>query len=247
LLMRLAKIAIFLFWVSSAIRTSAQVQAPVQVGPFGGITTPLKPMKVPPELQPFVPPGKILRAVFHTQLTPSGEIIFLYDNGDGEGVFPTVYLGALQNGKTVEFFNATISAVAGLYSIQLDGHKNGLAFAYHSGGDEADTEFAIFAAPGGLYERIFYEKTMEGQMEIVSRDPPRFKLWSAAAELDPKDPERSCIWCPHRYRIKTYAWNGEKFWIVGTALTKRFLAPAPIAGNVFGVQAPTETRSKAND
>jgi hypothetical protein len=45
-----------------------QVQPPLRIGPFGGIPESLAPIKIPRELEPFVPNGCVLRAAFRTRM-----------------------------------------------------------------------------------------------------------------------------------------------------------------------------------
>jgi hypothetical protein len=222
--MRCAKVVLVLLLATSwVISVNAQVHGPASVAGFRLVAVPGDAINVPASLRRYVPKGNVLRAEFRTRLAPSGETIYLYD--DGEEIFPRIYLGALRDGRNFKLLDGGITGIEGFLLVRLDKGKNGLAVAYHTGEDSADTEFVIFAASGDSYKRIFYEPTMEGQMQIVSSSPLAFRLWSAAPEFDPKDLDHSCVWCLHRFRIQTYAWDGRNFRLTNKILTKKFLRP----------------------
>ncbi|HKF53507.1 MAG TPA: hypothetical protein VKB26_14420 [Candidatus Acidoferrales bacterium] len=221
---RFTKIAAILFpivWVSCA---SGQVSKPTKVKPTS-------------ELRSLVPKGNILRGAWHTNLTPSGETIFLYD--DGEEVLQQACLAILRGGRESSLVDATY--VQDFVLVSLDNSKKGLAVVSSNGEDGADAEFVIFVFSNGLYKRVFSGKTMEGQMKIVSTNPLSFTLSDAAEELDSKD--NSCVWCPHRFRIKSYVWNGETFKLTKQVLTKEFIRPAD-PGSAFILPRPTPTANK---
>jgi hypothetical protein len=121
----------------------AQVQAPLRVEAFGGSQDPLPSILVPPELKPFVPSSSTLRAVLTTNMTSSGEKLFLYDNG--EDIFPEVHLHGLRYGKEFKLFDGSVAAIAGLLPLTTSNGLQLVSFAYHQGGDQADTRFVIFA------------------------------------------------------------------------------------------------------
>lgn len=239
--MRFAKITVFSLLALSALQLSAQVHAPASVAGFRLVAVPRKAINIPADLRPYVPKGHVLREAFRTQLTSSGETIFLYD--DGEDILPRIYLRALRDGRNFKLLDGGISGVEGFLLVRLDKSTNALAVAYHTGEDSADNEFVIFAGAVGSYKKIFFAQTMEGQMRVVSTNPLAFTLSSAAAELDPRD--ASCVWCPHRFRIKTYAWNGQQFRLTNKVLTAKFLRPPePSPSNAFIVQASAGAAKK---
>lgn len=226
--MRFAKISALLLLV--AFQASAQVRKP----------TPIPPTQ---ELRTFVPKGYTLREAFQTKLTPSGETILLCD--DGEEFFPRISLVALRDGQKFTLIDGGITGVDDFLLMPLSKGQNGLVVVYHVGEDFSDDEFAIFAGGENSYSKVFFEQTMEGQMRIVSIDPIKFTLSSAAAELDPKDPEHSCVWCLHRFRTKTYVWDGLRFKLTNKTLTRKFLRPAdPTPGHAFIMQAPLGVAKK---
>ena len=216
--MRFARISALLLLV--AFQASAQVRKPT-------------PIPSTQELRAFVPKGYALREAFRTKLTPSGETILLYD--DGEEFFPRICLVALHDGQKFTLIDGGITGVGGFLLMPLSKGENGLVVVYHVGQDFSDDEFAIFTGGENSYSKVFFERTTEGQMRIVSTDPIKFTLSSAAAELDPKDPERSCVWCLHRFRTKTYVWDAQRFRLTNKVLTKEFLKPVD-PGNAFIMQ-----------
>lgn len=238
--MRFAKVVLVLLATSWATRVHAQVRVPASVAGFRLVAVPQEAINVPAELRPYVPKGQVLRVAFRTELTSSGETIFLYD--DGEEILPRIYLGALRDGRKFKLLDGGITGVEGFLLMRLDKGQNALAVVYHTGEDSADNEFVIFAGAEGSYKKIFFEQTMEGQMRIVSTNPLGFTLSSAAAELDPRD--ASCVWCPHRFRIKTYAWDGQQFRLTNRVLTKFLRPPEPSPSNAFIAQVSGEAGKK---
>jgi hypothetical protein len=181
-------------------------------------------MKTPPELAAFLPKGSVLRAAFRTKMTLEGETLFLYDSG--EQYFPTAYLGVLHDGRTVRLFDGVVSAVAGIQKIPDPTKRELVGFAYHEGGDEADTTFEIFAALNGTYRRVFKEETDTGRIRIIDSSPVTVEIWSAEEQLDPAD---SCVWCKHRYRVRTYMWERNHFRLTSQRITRTFFAAAQLA------------------
>jgi hypothetical protein len=226
--MRLLKFVTSVSLMFCARIAVAQVQTPLHVGAFGGVREPLQPIQVPPELKSFVPKGLTLRAVLKTSMFPEGETLLLYDNG--EESFPEVHLHALRRGRDVKLFDGVIAGVAGLLPIQTQKGQQIVSFAYHVGFDEADTTFMILASVGDSYRVIFERKTTTGQMRILSESPVKFELWSADWKLDQGE---SCVWCPHRYRVRTYLLQGDKFLLTARRLTKAPLDPANLAERTF--------------
>jgi hypothetical protein len=207
----------------------AQVQTPLHVEAFGGVQDPLPAMTVPPELKPFVPSGFTLRTVLATKMAPSGEKLFLYDNG--EDPFPDVRLHALHDGNDFVLLDGTITGVGGLLPITLPGGRQLLAFAYHRGFDVADTQFVIFTFEDQSYHSIFERVTTEGRMQVLKTSPLRFEIWSADETFDKED--ESCVWCPHRYTIVTYELKGDNFDVVAMRTTEKYLVPSEVAGEPF--------------
>lgn len=205
-----------------------QVQAPLRVGPFGGIPESLAPMNIPRELEPFVPKGCVLRAAFLTQMAPEGETLFLYDNG--ERFFPEVHLRVLHNGQTAQLFDGQVSAVAGIQAIPNGTHGELVGFAYHEGGDEADTVFLIFATRNGAYQRVFKQQTGTGRMRITGNTPVTFQTWSAEWRLDGAD---SCIWCKHRYRVRNYVWRHGRFRLASQRVTRSWFDACEMSARPF--------------
>jgi len=226
--MKLPRItAVFLsFFLTSA--SAAQIQTPLHVGAFGGIQEPLRPIPVPPEFKSFVPEGLILRAVLQTKMSSGGETVLLYDNG--EDIFPEVHLHAIRQRKDAQLLDGAIAGVAGLLPIQTQKQNQVLAFAYHVGADGADTRFLIFARVEDSYKTIFEESTESGQMRVLRQSPLKFELWSADSSLDKGE---TCVWCPHRYRIKTYVLHADKFLVKSEHITETALDPADVAAQPF--------------
>ena len=198
-----------------------------------GCRASLPQLAVPPELKSFVPAGFILRAVLPAKMSSTDETLFLYDNG--ESLFPEVHLHAIREGKQYELFDGIMSGVAGLLCLPTNVSCQFVAFAYHRGGDLADTTFAIFGFEEGRYRSLVQQDTNEGKMRILSRSPLRFELWSANHHLDPPDLDRSCVWCPHRYRIQTFEQQGNLFHVVSERTTKKFLDPGEAAAQAFAM------------
>lgn len=211
-----------------ACQVAAQTQTPLRVEAFGGVHEPLRPINVPPELKPFVPKGFIPRAVLQTKMFPEGETLLLYDNG--EDSFPHVHLHALRHGKDLKLFDGVIAGVAGLLPIQIKKNQQIVSFAYHVGFDEADTTFLIFAREKDSYRKIFERKTTTGQMRILDGSPLKLEIWSADWKLDRGE---SCVWCPHRYRVRTYVWQGDTFRLTAQRTTPAPLSPGDVAEKTF--------------
>ena len=212
----------------------AQVQPPLRIGPFGGIPESLAPIKIPRELEPFVPNGCVLRAALHTRMAAKGETLFLYDNG--ERFAPEVHLRALRNSQTARLFDGRVSAIAGIQAIPNGTNRELVGFAYHEGGDEADTTFLIFAARNGFYRQVFKQQTGTGRMWITDNSPVTFQTWSAEWQLDRAD---SCIWCKHRYWVRTYVWRHNRFRLTSQRVTRTFFDAGAMAARPFvlvGVQ-----------
>ena len=140
----------------------AQVQTPLHVGAFGGMQGPLPRLTVPPELKSFIPMGFVLRYVLPTKMSTAGESVFLYDNGEKE--FPEVHLHALRNARQYELFDGVVSGIAGLSCLPSATACELLTFAYHRGGNLADTTFAIFGHQNGAYRQILQQEAFVGRM-----------------------------------------------------------------------------------
>lgn len=219
-----------------ACQVMAQMQTPLGVGPFGATPSPLRPVNVPPELKPFVPNGFILRAVLQTKMSAEGETLLLYDNG--EDTFPDVHLHAVRHGHDLNLFDGHVAGVAGLMPIRSRMAQQILGFAYHVGFDEADTTFVIFAAQQDSYRTIFEQKTTTGQMRLLSESPVKFELWSADWKLDQGE---SCVWCGHRYRVRTYVLEEDTFRLTAKRTTAASLYPGDVAGQTFVVKTKNRT------
>jgi hypothetical protein len=206
----------------------AQVQTRLRVGAFGAVSGRLPAVPVPDELKALLPEGFILREVLDTKMSPRGETLLLYDNG--ESIFPEVCLSAIRNGKGLKLFDEGIAAVGGLVPIDLKKNQHAVGFAYHTAGDESDTSFVIFAAGKKSYMRLFERETAEGQLRIVRESPLEIELWSADLTLDPSE---SCVWYPHRYSAETYIWRGNAFQLVARRTTPTALLPGDIARFAF--------------
>jgi len=217
----------------------AQVQAPLHVGPFGGLQEPLPQLAIPPELKLFIPAGFVLRAVLPAMMSSPGETLFLYDNG--ERLFPETHLHALREGKQYELFDGVISGVAGLRCLPSNVACQFVAFAFHRGGDLADTTFVVVGFEKDNYRSLVQQDTAQGRIAVLSGSPLRFELWSANLGLDPPNPDKSCVWCPHRYTIRTFEGEGNTFKVVSERTTKRFLDPGEIAAEAFAT--PTDGRN----
>lgn len=220
----LATLALFL-----ACQATAQMQAPVHVGAFGGIQEPFPPLDVPAELRPFVPKGFILRAALQTKMSPDGEALLLYDN-DAE-TFPEVHLHAVRNGTDMVLFDGVVAGVAGLLPIKSH-EQQFVSFAYHVGFDQADTTFVIFCGETKVYRKIFEQETTSGQMRLLSGSPARFEIWSADWRLDQGE---SCVWCPHRYRVRTYVLQTNGFTLVKKRTTSIPISPGEVVQKTFVV------------
>lgn len=226
--MKAPSVALAFILICSSALLFGQVQAPLRIGPFGGIPESLVPMKIPRELEPFVPKGCVLRAAFHTRMAPERETLFLYDNG--ERFFPEIHLRVLHNGQTARLFDGEVSALAGIQAIPNGMQSELVGFAYHEGGDEADTTFLIFAARKGAYQRVFKQQTGTGRMRITNSSPATFQTWSAEWQFDGAD---SCIWCKHRYRVRTYVWRHDRFRLASQHLTRAFFDASEMAARPF--------------
>jgi hypothetical protein len=212
----------------------APVQVPAHVEAFGGIQEPLKPLSVPTELKPYVPNGVVLRAVLQTKMSPEGETLLLYD--DGEEIFPEVHLHAVRNGKDMTLFDGVVAGVAGLLPIRPKQQQQLVGFAFHVGADQSDTTFVIFKGQANSYRQIFEQNTTAGRMKLLSDSPVRFEIWSADWKLDQGE---SCVWCPHRYRVRTYVWHANAFTLVTQRITSVPLDPGEIVQKTF-VVSPSE-------
>lgn len=227
----LAAICAFLAFMNSAELSRAQMSTPLHVGPFGGSQEPLPQLAIPPELKYFVPAGFLLRAVLPAKMSSAGETLFLYDNG--EEVFPEVHLHAIREGKPYQLFDGVISGIAGLVCLPSNAACRFASFAYHRGGDLADTTFVVFGFEQGSYRSLVQQDTAQGKMRVLSGSPLRFELWAANLGLDPPDPDKSCEWCPHRYTIRIFQQEGSTFKVVSERTTKKFLNPGDIAAQAF--------------
>jgi hypothetical protein len=234
--MKFLKIAYVPLVIFFACQVAAQVQTPLHVEAFGGVHEPLPAITVPLELEPFLPKGFILRSEFKTRMSPEGETLFLYDNG--EDTFPEVHLHALRNGKNLALFDGAVAGVAGLLPIKSPQGREIVVFAYHVGFDESDTTFVIFGAGDNLYQGIFEQKTTEGQMRILGNPPLQIEIWSADATLDQGE---SCVWCPHRYDVRTYLYRDGKFNMTSKLTTKMSLDPGSIAEKTFATRQDKKT------
>jgi hypothetical protein len=206
-----------------------QVQPGLNVGAFGGRSKALPQLSVPPNLRQFIPQGTFLRAILKTQMAPAGETWLLYDNGDDS--FPEVHLDAIRTGKATKLFNRAIGGFAGLLPFALDPNRQALAFAYHVGFDCSDTTFVVYGARRGSYQKLFECQTSEGRMKIIEDSSAHLEVWSANWDFDP--PDKSCVWCPHRYQIQSYSWQGRKFELTHELLTTGLLETPEIAGKPF--------------
>jgi hypothetical protein len=209
-------------------QTPAPVQVPTHVEAFGGVQEALKPINVPTELKPYVPNGFVLRAVLQTKMSPDGETLVLYDNG--EDSFPEVHLHAVRSGKDMKLFDGVVAGVAGLLPIQSSKHQQFVSFAYHVGFDMADTTFVIFRSETNSYGKIFEHETTSGQMRVLSDSPVKFETWSADWALDQAE---SCVWCPHRYQVQTYVWHADGFKLVKQRTTSEPMDPSALVEKTF--------------
>jgi hypothetical protein len=214
----------------SLVPVTAQVQAPLRVDAFGGKQASLSPIPVPPELKLFVPANSTLRALLTTQMTSSGEKLFLYDNG--KDIFPEVHLHGLRYDNEFNLFDGSVAGIAGLLPLATTYGLQLVSFAYHQGGDQADTTFVIFGHENKGYGSVFQKQTTQGKMRILPGAPLRFELWDADTNLDPQE---SCVWCPHRYHVLTYEVQGSDFKVIAKRTTKEFLDPGEIAARPFAV------------
>lgn len=195
------------------------------------------PILVPPEVRGAVPKGFVLRAVLHTNLSSSGETLFLYDDDNDEDAWSETHLHAIRNGSNLPIFDGHTSHEPGLQLIR-SGARQFVGFAYHEGADGADTRFVIYAFLGGLYKPIFEQQTTEGQVKLLSESPLSFEIWSADWELDHAgswERGESCVWCPHRYRVRTLVMRGDSFVVTGKRITRAFLDPDELASKPFAV------------
>jgi len=214
----------------SAYQVTAQVQKPVHVEAFGGVQEQLPPTSVPAELKPYVPRGFVLRALLQTKMSPKGETLLLYDNGADS--FPEVHLHAVRNGQDIALFDGVVAGVAGLLPIQAQEQEQFVSFAYHVGFDQADTTFVVFKGETNLYRKIFEQKTTSGQMRLLSHSPVKFEIWSADWKLDQGE---SCVWCPHRYRVRTYVWRTDGLALVAKRTTPEPISPGDVVQKTFVV------------
>lgn len=128
--------------------------------------------------------------------------------------------------------------------VDLPGGRQLLAFAYPKGFDQSDTMFEIFSYEDGSYSSIIRWHSIEGRMRVLSTSPLRFEIWTAAGEVDPDNPEESCVWCPHRYHVITYELKGEDFEVVAMRTTQKRLMPADIGSRPFVVSQHSEPEGR---
>jgi hypothetical protein len=218
------------FCLGSQAVARSQQEVPFGVGPLGGVTTPSKPMKPPPDVAALLPHAKEIRVLARTRLSPIGESVVVYeDSGEDLVVRKPVVLIERSGTVLAKFKGADkVCQTASFSEFQADDMSRAAAFAFRCFGDGSGTAFAILAFDGKSYTYHPTGLVTEGKIEIVESNPARMILWQARSDLDSQFPEDSCVWCPHRYEIREFGWSDNGFELRTTKVTRGTFSPVTI-------------------
>lgn len=196
---------------------------------------------VPSGFARFVPNGAVVRFRAATHMTVGGEKVLVYeDHIDPDTPFSDAHLLVIRDGQIVAKFDFTddASGIAGVVAFPLGNGKEAVAWACRLGADGSGVEFQVFAWQKGAYARTFDTEASEGRMEIWKGRPLRIDVWSSTHSLDDSNPNLSCVWCLHFYKIERYRWTGNGFKLVGERSTHKALNPEQVTDTPFVFQPP---------
>lgn len=189
----------------------------------------------------FLPKGAVLRFSAATHMTAGGETVLAYEDDIDPGMpFSDAHLLVIRDKRVVaEFvFANDASGIAGAVAFPLGNRLSAVAWACRLGADGSGVEFQVFAWQKGAYTRILDKEASQGRMEIWKGRPLRIDVWSSTRSLDESNPNLSCVWCLHFYKIEQYRWTGNGFKLVGERSTHKALNPEQVTDTPFVIQPP---------
>ena len=196
-------------------------------GPMGVIQLPGPAVKAPKAIRALLPRDAEVRLLQRLNLNPRDTLV-VYDRPEpgeaGDPIeirYPVVLV--LRQNHVVGRFSLKARATddadwvfleAG--EVPLSGEKFGIALAFRSLGDGAGSLFLVIS-PEQVKYRIVLRKLID-QGRLRADQDANLEFWDAGDEGE-------CIWCPHRYKILAYKWDGAHFTQVRKTTTCRKLSP----------------------
>ncbi len=218
--------------------------SPRVVGAFGAMDKPLAAVPVSDAIRTQLPDLKVIRAVRHTSLAPSGEQMVMYDTSADEFA-PKQKIAVIANGAVASTFDVSKLVRYGEQAIyqascqfELFPGQNGFVIAYIISGDGTGSAFIILAHIEGSYRLVFAR--LVGQGRLVFR-AALFELWERSFDKSRSNAELDnfeCEWCDHRYLISKYSWRSGRYVKIASTRTKATYDPASITGIPVIVRSP---------
>lgn len=196
-------------------------------GPMGVIQLPGPAVKAPKAIRALLPRDAEVRLLQRLNLNPRDTLVVYDRPAPGEGGdlieirYPAVLV--LRQNHVVGRFSLKARATddadwvfleAG--EVPLSGEKFGIALAFRSVGDGAGSLFWVISPEQEKY-RIVLRKLID-QGRLRADQDANLEFWDAGGDGE-------CIWCPHRYKILAYKWDGAHFTQVRKTTTCRKLSP----------------------
>jgi hypothetical protein len=161
--------------------------------------------------------------VLSTTLSSAGEHVILYNSSPDE-LEPQPRVAVADGAKVVTIFDAEsnggFTRLLAACEIPLENGRNAIVMAYSAGGDGATTMFLFMGFRNGKY--VVLNTLHAPASRIVIDGQGRFSmLWGQGSN--------KCVWCPQRYNITKYRFDGAHFVPVRTIKGKQLLQPGDIA------------------
>jgi hypothetical protein len=178
-----------------------------EMGKVDSIPHRIRPTDVPPEVAAAVPYGYKARAFTPTVPTKLGGTLLVYEKDEAPNADPHIVV--MRSGQIIENLSGSMEGcyTSGFKEFPLDRSRQAVGVAFRCGGDGTISRFVLFTASGESYQEIFRQDAALGALQIWG-NPGRFDLFSARSDLDRGE---SCLYCLHRYTIRTFVWKGDHF------------------------------------
>ena len=167
----------------------------------------IRPTNVPPDVAAVVPSGYKARAFTPAAPTKLAGTLLVYEKNEAPTADPHIVV--LRFGKVIEDLSGPLEGcyTSGFIEFPLDRNRRAVGVAFRCGGDGIIARFVLFTASGETYQEIFRQDATLGALQIWG-NAGRFDLFSARSDLDRGE---SCLYCLHRYTIRTFDWKGDHF------------------------------------
>jgi hypothetical protein len=161
--------------------------------------------------------------VLSTTLSSAGEQVILYNSSPDE-LEPQPRVAVADEGKVVTIFDAEsnggFTRLLAACELPLEDGRNAMVMAYRAGGDGSVTMFLFVGFNNGKY--IVLNTLHAPASRIVIDGQGRFSMWWGQGS-------NKCVWCPQRYNITKYRFDGAHFVPLRTTKGKQLLQPGDIA------------------